>query len=139
MDQLLSSQPMEDSSSSWIPTPRVSPTRARTWAERFQSLATPHARLTKVLLASQPVSIANDAWIVPATDATSPALRALRIHAGERVRSPETRSSYRRLKWHPPMLTSGTVAAAHEVSRAPDRHKPWGRSSIRRSGAPKAR
>jgi hypothetical protein len=125
MDQLLSSQPME-TSSSWIPTPRVSSTRAWTWAERFQSLATPHARLTKVLLASQPGSIANDAWIVPVTDATSLALRALRMHAGNRVRSPETRSSYRRLKWHPPMLTSGTVAAAHQVSRAPDGCNPRG-------------
>jgi hypothetical protein len=126
MDQLLSSQPMEGSSSSWIPTPRVSSARAWTWAERLQPLATPHARPTKVLLASQPVSIANDAWIVPTTDATSPVLRALRIHAGKRVRSPQTRSSYRRLKWHPPMLTSGTVAAAHQGLRAPDGCNPRG-------------
>jgi len=123
MDQLLSSQPMEGSSSSWIPTPRVSSTRAWTWAERFQSLATPHARLTKALLASQPVSIANDAWIVPATDATSPVLSALRIRAGRRVRSLEARSSYRSVKCHAPMLPSGT-ATAHQVLTASDRCKP---------------
>jgi hypothetical protein len=77
MDRLLSSQPMEGSSSSRIPTPRVSSTRAWAWAERFQSLTTPHARLPKVLLACQPGSGANDAWTVPVTDATSPVLRAL--------------------------------------------------------------
>ena len=124
MDQLLSSQPMEGSSSSWIPTPRVSSTRAWTWAERFQSLATPRARLTKVMLASQPVSIANNSQIVPATDATSPVLRALRIRAGKRARSPEARISYRRLKCDPPILASGTLATAHQVSTTPDRCKP---------------
>jgi hypothetical protein len=86
MDRLLSSQPMEGSSSSWIPTPRVSSTRAWTWAERFQSLATPHVRPS----------------------------------------SPETRSSCRRLKGPRPMLTTGTPAAAHQVSTAPDRRKPRG-------------
>jgi hypothetical protein len=116
MDQLLSSQPLEDSSSSFLPPHRISAPRTHAWAQRLQAQAAPAGRPNQATHIDQPVAGDNYAWIVRAFDATSPVASALRLDAFDLTRPPEASSSHLRLMSEPPVPLSNTGPAPGQVS-----------------------
>jgi hypothetical protein len=116
MDQLLFSQPLEDSSSSFLPPHRVSAPRTHAWTQRLEPQAAPAGRPNMETRIGQPVAGGNDAWIVQAFDATSPAAAAVRLGAFDLTRPTETSPSHLRLVSEPPVPLSNGVPTLVQVS-----------------------
>jgi hypothetical protein len=71
MNQLMSSQPMEDASTSFLPTHRLSAAHARARAESSEPHAAHHRRPNRARRMGHPVAGDKDSCIVLAVDATA--------------------------------------------------------------------